>query len=121
MAVGLLALNGNAVLRLLNEIFCHYFLFCHSLSFSELWQAIVILCHSQNRQLRVRKFNAERVALSSDNEKSCRMLLFQGGQGEECGAYLGVCEQLRVRKFNAERVALSNFFLYLCGRILGAG
>ena len=36
------------------------------------------------------------------------MLLFQGGQGEECGAYLGVCEQLRVRKFNAERVALSS-------------
>ena len=77
MAVGLLALNGNAVLRLLNDIFCHYFLFCHSLSFSELWQAIVILCHSQNRQLRVRKFNAERVALSSEIKKVAECCYFK--------------------------------------------
>ena len=46
MAVGLLALNGNAVLRLLNDILCHYFLFvirCHSASFGKRLSFFAIL------------------------------------------------------------------------------
>ena len=80
---------------------CHLVNESERLSFSEQQRTIAIQCHSYIKQLQVRKYNAERVALSSETKKVAECCYFKANKArsaEHTLAYVSSSESASLTK-----------------------